>query len=152
MPAANGSGRLQVRKTYKLYVNGEFVRSESGRAYTPSGDVNVPRGSRKDLRDAVRAARTAWHSGWPRTPLSMVPGTASAPAYFVVGDRNSARWGDYFTADARIARSMHFARGELSLWIDATNLTNRPNYVQEFEGWAALVRETIFKGGKVSHN
>ena len=31
-------------------------------------------------------------------------------------------------------------------------LTNRPNYVQEFEGWAALVRETIFKGGKVSHN
>jgi iron(III) transport system substrate-binding protein len=31
-------------------------------------------------------------------------------------------------------------------------LTNRPNYVQEFEAWAALVRETIFKGGKVSHN
>jgi iron(III) transport system substrate-binding protein len=31
-------------------------------------------------------------------------------------------------------------------------LTNRPNYVQEFEQWAALVRETIFKGGKVSHN
>ena len=70
MPAANGSGRLQVRKTYKLYVNGEFVRSESGRAYTPSGDVNVPRGSRKDLRDAVRAARTAF-AGWSgRTALN----------------------------------------------------------------------------------
>jgi acyl-CoA reductase-like NAD-dependent aldehyde dehydrogenase len=52
-----------VRKTYKQYVGGEFVRSESGRAYRPDGSVNVPRGSRKDLRDAVRAARTAF-AGW----------------------------------------------------------------------------------------
>ncbi len=54
---------MEVRKTYKLFVNGEFVRSESGRAYRPDGKVNVPRGSRKDLRDAVRAARTAF-PGW----------------------------------------------------------------------------------------
>ncbi|HEY1421800.1 MAG TPA: aldehyde dehydrogenase family protein [Candidatus Dormibacteraeota bacterium] len=54
---------MEVRKTYKLFVNGEFVRSESGRAYRPTGNVNVPRGSRKDLRDAVRAARTAF-PGW----------------------------------------------------------------------------------------
>ena len=54
---------MDVRKTYKLYVNGEFVRSESGRAYRADGNVNVPRGSRKDLRDAVRAARTAF-PGW----------------------------------------------------------------------------------------
>lgn len=54
---------MEVRKTYKLFVNGEFVRSESGRAYRPDGPVNVPRGSRKDLRDAVRAARAAF-PGW----------------------------------------------------------------------------------------
>jgi acyl-CoA reductase-like NAD-dependent aldehyde dehydrogenase len=55
---------MDVRKTYKLFVNGEFVRSESGRAYRPDGGkVNVPRGSRKDLRDAVSAARTAL-PGW----------------------------------------------------------------------------------------
>ncbi|HSP09076.1 MAG TPA: aldehyde dehydrogenase family protein [Candidatus Dormibacteraeota bacterium] len=54
---------MDVRKTYKLFVNGEFVRSESGRAYRPAGNVNVPRGSRKDLRDAVRAARAAL-AGW----------------------------------------------------------------------------------------
>src|SRR5207249_1522525 len=54
---------VDVRKTYKLYVGGEFVRSESGRAYRPDGSVNVPRGSRKDLRDAVRAARSAV-GGW----------------------------------------------------------------------------------------
>lgn len=54
---------MEVRKTYKLFVNGEFIRSESGRAYRADGNVNVPRGSRKDLRDAVRAARTAF-AGW----------------------------------------------------------------------------------------
>jgi acyl-CoA reductase-like NAD-dependent aldehyde dehydrogenase len=54
---------VEVRKTYKQYVGGEFVRSESGRAYRPDGMVNVPRGSRKDLRDAVRAARGAF-AGW----------------------------------------------------------------------------------------
>jgi len=64
MPAAkNGNGRIEVRKTYKLYIAGEFVRSESGRAYRFDGNVNIPRGSRKDLRDAVRAARSAV-SGW----------------------------------------------------------------------------------------
>ena len=62
MPGRSGA-RVEVRKTYKLYVGGEFVRSESGRAYRPDGKVNVPRGSRKDVRDAVRAARTAF-AGW----------------------------------------------------------------------------------------
>ena len=64
VPAKNGvTGRIDVRKTYKLFIAGEFVRSESGRAYRFDGSVNVPRGSRKDLRDAVRAARGAV-AGW----------------------------------------------------------------------------------------
>jgi acyl-CoA reductase-like NAD-dependent aldehyde dehydrogenase len=50
--------RLAVRKTYKLFVGGAFVRSESGRYDTHQG-FHVPRGSRKDVRDAVRAARAA---------------------------------------------------------------------------------------------
>jgi acyl-CoA reductase-like NAD-dependent aldehyde dehydrogenase len=50
--------RLAVRKTYKLYVGGAFVRSESGR-YDRVAGHNVPRGSRKDIRDAVAAARAA---------------------------------------------------------------------------------------------
>ncbi|MGH7776198.1 MAG: aldehyde dehydrogenase family protein [Candidatus Dormibacterales bacterium] len=57
---------LPVPKTHKLYVGGEFVRSESGRSYKVGG-VNVPRGSRKDLRDAVRAARAAF-PGWSGRP------------------------------------------------------------------------------------
>jgi acyl-CoA reductase-like NAD-dependent aldehyde dehydrogenase len=50
--------RLAVRKTYKLWIGGAFVRSESGR-YDRAGDFNIPRGSRKDVRDAVKAARSA---------------------------------------------------------------------------------------------
>jgi acyl-CoA reductase-like NAD-dependent aldehyde dehydrogenase len=50
--------RLPVRKTYKLYIGGAFPRSESGRTYEAEGQ-NVARGSRKDVRDAVRAARGA---------------------------------------------------------------------------------------------
>jgi acyl-CoA reductase-like NAD-dependent aldehyde dehydrogenase len=51
--------RLPVRKTYKLYIDGAFPRSESGRTYL-AADQNVARASRKDLRDAVRAARGAF--------------------------------------------------------------------------------------------
>lgn len=50
--------RLAVRKTYKLWIGGAFVRSESGR-YDEADGVNYPRASRKDVRDAVQAARKA---------------------------------------------------------------------------------------------
>jgi len=53
--------RLSVRKTYKLYVGGAFPRSESGRTFEVAGH-NVARASRKDARDAVRAARGAFSS------------------------------------------------------------------------------------------
>jgi acyl-CoA reductase-like NAD-dependent aldehyde dehydrogenase len=54
--------RLPVKKTYKLFVGGAFPRSESGRTYEAEGQ-NVARGSRKDARDAVKAARAA-QAGW----------------------------------------------------------------------------------------
>src|SRR5215467_10616493 len=50
--------RLPIKKTYKLFVGGAFPRSESGRTYEAEGQ-NVARASRKDLRDAVVAARAA---------------------------------------------------------------------------------------------
>lgn len=60
--------RIDVRKTAKLYINGAFVRSESGRVYSVehadgTAVVRVSQGSRKDLRDAVRGSRTA-QAGW----------------------------------------------------------------------------------------
>ena len=59
------SGRLPVRKTYKLFIGGAFPRSESGRTYLVDGQ-NVALASRKDARDAVRAARAAF-AGWSGT-------------------------------------------------------------------------------------
>jgi acyl-CoA reductase-like NAD-dependent aldehyde dehydrogenase len=53
---------LAVRKTYKLFVGGKFPRSESGRSYLVQNS-NVALASRKDVRDAVVAARAAV-KGW----------------------------------------------------------------------------------------
>ncbi|MFL6138197.1 MAG: aldehyde dehydrogenase family protein [Frankiaceae bacterium] len=66
--------RLDVRKTYKLFIGGAFPRSESGRSYEVTGAdghflANASRASRKDARDAVVAARKA------------VPGWSGATAY-----------------------------------------------------------------------
>jgi acyl-CoA reductase-like NAD-dependent aldehyde dehydrogenase len=60
--------RIDVRKTYKLYVGGAFPRSESGRSYDVQDAkghflANAARASRKDARDAVVAARKAF-GGW----------------------------------------------------------------------------------------
>jgi acyl-CoA reductase-like NAD-dependent aldehyde dehydrogenase len=57
-PGPETGPRLPVRKTYKLFIGGEFPRSESGRTYEAEG-ANAARASRKDVRDAVRAARAA---------------------------------------------------------------------------------------------
>lgn len=64
------SGRLEVMKTYKLYINGAFPRTESGRSYEITGHngeflANACLASRKDLRDAVVAARAA-QPGWAK--------------------------------------------------------------------------------------
>ncbi|MBX2971516.1 MAG: aldehyde dehydrogenase family protein [Flavobacteriales bacterium] len=79
--ALNGNGhaapnaakeRLPVMKTYKIFIGGKFPRTESGRYYQPelhavasaqAGVANVCRSSRKDVRDAVVAARGAF-GGW----------------------------------------------------------------------------------------
>ncbi len=66
--AAVPPARIAVRKTYKLFVGGAFPRSESGRSYLVSAAdgtplANASRASRKDLREAVRAARKAF-PGW----------------------------------------------------------------------------------------
>ena len=62
MPETRVAARLAVRKTYKLFVGGKFPRSESGRSYLVQNS-NVALASRKDVRDAVVAARAAV-KGW----------------------------------------------------------------------------------------
>ncbi len=69
MTKSNGSadGRIEVQKTYKVYIGGKFPRTESGRYYSPEVNGqslgNLCLCSRKDVRNAVVAARAA-QSGW----------------------------------------------------------------------------------------
>jgi len=68
LPSRTSGDRLRVRKTYKLYIAGAFPRSESGRSYpvaSPVGELlaHAAQASRKDVRDAVVAARKAF-PGW----------------------------------------------------------------------------------------
>ena len=67
---ATAADRLPVAKTYKIYIDGKFPRTESGRYFTledRKGNViaNVCRGSRKDFRNSVVAARKA-QPGWAK--------------------------------------------------------------------------------------
>ncbi len=68
MPDRSQPARLDVRKTYKLFIGGAFPRSESGRSYPVTGRrgallAHAALASRKDARDAVQAARKAF-PGW----------------------------------------------------------------------------------------
>jgi acyl-CoA reductase-like NAD-dependent aldehyde dehydrogenase len=74
-PVATEADRIEVRKTYKLYIGGAFPRSESGRSYVVAAAdgnplANANRASRKDLRDAVRAARKAFPGWADRTAMN----------------------------------------------------------------------------------
>jgi acyl-CoA reductase-like NAD-dependent aldehyde dehydrogenase len=100
--------RLAVPKTYKLYIGGKFVRSESGRA-DRSGGHNVPRGSRKDVRDAMKAARAA------ATPW------ASRTAY----NRGQIL---YRAAEALESRGSH-------LDVDPAEVTASVDVLVHFAGW-----------------
>jgi acyl-CoA reductase-like NAD-dependent aldehyde dehydrogenase len=67
--------RIDVRKTYKLYIGGAFPRSESGRSYVVNDSkggflANAAAASRKDARDAVQAARKAFPGWSTRTPYN----------------------------------------------------------------------------------
>lgn len=80
-PDASAGDRVRITKAYKMYVGGAFVRSESGRYFRvasaegvvgdadPAG-VNIPRGSRKDVRDAVLVAKGAYEKWETRTPFN----------------------------------------------------------------------------------
>jgi outer membrane receptor protein involved in Fe transport len=69
-----------------------------------------------------------WHRGWPRTPLALA-GTPPIPgdSAIVLGDRNSARWGDFYTLDLRGSHAWPLRHGDFSLVLEITNATDRGN-------------------------
>ena len=65
-----------------------------------------------------------WHRGWPRTPVNLPGGGRTS---VIVGDRNTDRWGDYYSLALRGAWTWPLARGGLSVFAEITNATNRRN-------------------------
>jgi acyl-CoA reductase-like NAD-dependent aldehyde dehydrogenase len=111
--------RLPVKKTYKLYIGGAFPRSESGRTYLAEGQ-NVARASRKDLRDAIRAARAA------------LPGWAGATAY----NRGQVLY--------RLAEMLETRRADLvSLCSGADEVDRSIDRVVWYAGWADKLAQVL---------
>jgi len=115
---AGGDDRIPVLKTYKLYVAGQFPRTESGRSYLVSDAeghpmANACRASRKDLREAVRAARGAT-GGWAaRTAMNR------GQILYRVAELMEGR-ADQFTAEVAAAEGLTVpaARAAVSRAID----------------------------------
>src|SRR6476659_1968953 len=100
--------RIDVRKTYKLYIGGAFPRSESGRSYVVSSAAgealaNAVRASRKDLRDAVRAARKAAQPWADRTAMNR------GQVLYRVAELMEGRR-DQFAAEVAIAEGLRDAK------------------------------------------
>ena len=101
----------------------------------PSGDI--PRSW--DQRQAVNLGASwqtpsntasillGWHTGWPRTELRAIAATSTSPAMLLLGTVNQQNWGNYLSVDLHLAHSLSTPVGELSLWLDVLNLTNRNN-------------------------
>jgi acyl-CoA reductase-like NAD-dependent aldehyde dehydrogenase len=124
-PGAGGGRRLAVRKTYKLFIGGAFPRSESGRSYpvtAPDGTLlaHAALASRKDVRDAVVAARKAF-AGWSGATAynrgqvlyrvaEMLEGRAEQfTGEVVVGEKKSDRAGAARNVAAAIDRWVWYA-------------------------------------------
>ena len=118
--------RLSVRKTYKLFIGGAFPRSESGRTYDAE-DANVARGSRKDVREAVRIARQAG-AGW-----------SGMTAY----NRGQVLY--------RVAEMMEARRAELAAYCSGPDEVERSiDRVVWYAGWADKLAQVIGSANPVS--
>ena len=118
--------RLVVRKTYKLFIGGAFPRSESGRTYDAEG-ANVARGSRKDVRDAVRVARQAG------------PGWAAMTAY----NRGQVLY--------RVAEMMEARKDELAALSGGADEVDRAiDRVVWYAGWADKLAQVVGSANPVA--
>ncbi|MCX6397117.1 MAG: aldehyde dehydrogenase family protein [Propionibacteriales bacterium] len=133
--------RLDVKKTYKLYIGGDFPRSESGRSYPVSKAdgtfwANASQASRKDARDAVRAARAAF-AGWS-TKTAYNRGQV---IYRIAEVAESRR--DQFEAELRSAEAITAAQART--YVDAAI-----DRLVFYAGWADKIAQVVGGANPVS--
>ena len=69
------------------------------------------------------------HTGWPETLLTgtRVPGPGGPALVLSVSERNALRYAEFHTLDARVSRTFDVARGDLTAFLEVTNIYNRDN-------------------------
>lgn len=135
------STRLDVRKTYKLYIGGEFPRSESGRSYVVNDAkgrfvANAAQASRKDSRDAVKAARAAF-GGWSGRTAYNRGQVVYRIAEVLEGRR------DQFEAELRSAEGL--AAGKARTYVDAA-----VDRLVWYAGWADKIAQVTGSANAVA--
>jgi hypothetical protein len=116
----NLSGTYTLSRTYDELVHGDVPRSWDQRQ---AANLGAAWTSAKFNASVL----IGWHSGWPRTSITAIPGMSNGPVYLQFGAPNALRWGQYLSADVHLSRSVFTRIGELSLWLEVTNATNRGN-------------------------
>ncbi|HEX2893206.1 MAG TPA: aldehyde dehydrogenase family protein [Marmoricola sp.] len=135
------STRLDVKKTYKLYIGGAFPRSESGRSYVVNDAkgkfwANASQASRKDARDAVKAARAAF-GGWSGRTAYNRGQVVYRIAEVLEGRR------DQFEAELRIAEGLTAAKART--YVDAA-----VDRLVWYAGWADKIAQVTGSANAVA--
>ena len=133
--------RIDVKKTYKLYIGGAFPRSESGRSYVvndASGKLmaNAAQASRKDARDAVGAARKAF-GGWSGRTAYNRGQVVYRIAEVLEGRR------EQFVAELRASEGLSAAKA--NTFVDAAI-----DRLVWYAGWADKVTQVVGNANPVS--
>lgn len=133
--------RIDVRKTYKLYIGGQFPRSESGRSYVVNDAkgkllANAAQASRKDARDAVVAARAAF-GGWSGKTAYNRAQVVYRIAEVLEGRR------EQFEAELRAAEGITPARARAS--VDAAI-----DRLVWYAGWADKITQVVGNANPVA--
>jgi acyl-CoA reductase-like NAD-dependent aldehyde dehydrogenase len=132
--------RIAVRKTHKLFIGGAFVRSESGRTFPLASDghvVHIARATRKDVRDAVRVARTAWPAWRDRTAYNR-----GQIVYRLAEIMESRR--DQFIEALRITGTAHGAA--------ATEVSAAIDRIVWYAGWCDKIEQLLSTKNPVGLN
>lgn len=123
--SASASPRLNVLKTYKLYIGGKFPRTESGRYYKLENNgealANLCLSSRKDFRNAVVAARDA-QAGWAKSSAFL-----KSQILYRIAEMLEGRASQFATELVQMGATPEAARAEVGAAIDL---------LVHYAGWA----------------
>ena len=108
---------MNILKTYKIYINGQFPRTESGRTYVVNDAegnpiANVCQSSKKDIRNAVQAARKAFGSWSERSAFNR------GQILYRIAEMLEGRKAQFLEELTQQGQSLETAKNEIQLCID----------------------------------